>query len=78
MSYFSNLDIEIQEARMTQGKMKEYVFTSEEQRILRAAILHYIIEENKAVAYLRDSECMHMADSVNADVKTATQVLKLL
>ena len=63
---------------MPRDSLIDCTFTSEEARILRLALLNYIVEERRTLRYLSNAQCHNMANAIRTEAELAERTLKLL
>lgn len=63
---------------MSRNSIVDFSFGMDEVRVIRMALLQFIIEERKAVHLLQKAQCTNMAKTIEADAHKAEQVLNLL
>lgn len=63
---------------MPRNTIVDFSFSTDEIRVLRMALLQFIIDERKTIALLQKAQCANMASCIEADAHKAEQVLNLL
>jgi hypothetical protein len=63
---------------MPRNSIVDFSFSNDEVRVIRMALLQFIVEERKCIALLNKVQCGNMAACLEADAHKAEQVLNLM